>query len=137
MKPTALLPEHLRRGRLGEDLAYRHLRKLRYTVVARNYRTRDGSGEVDLIAWDGPQLVFVEVKARTREDFGSPESAVDTAKRRHILRAAEDYLRRAGHDRSCARFDIVSVILREPAEITVQRDAFSLRSAAAATRSIR
>ncbi len=130
MKPPAELPEHLRRGRQGEDLAYRHLRKLGYTVVARNYRTRDGRGEVDLVAWDGPQLVFVEVKTRTREDFGAPEDAVDAEKRRHLLRAAEDYLRRSGQDRACARFDTVSVLLREPVEITIYRDAFSLRNVA-------
>jgi putative endonuclease len=132
VKVAASLPVHLQRGRRGENLAYRHLRKLGYTVVARNYRPRNGSGEVDLIAWDGPQLVFVEVKTRSREEFGSPESAVDAEKRRHILRAAEDYMRRAGHERACARFDTVSVMLHEPPEVTLQKDAFSMRAAAAA-----
>ena len=134
MKAPDSLPVAIRNGRRGEDLAYRHLRKLGYTVVARNYRPRNGRGEVDLIAWDGPHLVFVEVKTRSREDFGSPESAVDAEKRRHILRAAEDYMRRAGHQGACARFDAVSVMLREPPEITVHQDAFSPRSVAAAGR---
>ena len=121
-------PEHLRRGRMGEDLAYRHLRKLGYTVVARNYRTRDGRGEVDLIGWDKQQLAFVEVKTRGHEEFGSPEAAIDSHKRLNIIRAASDYLRRAGLEWSCARFDTVSVIWRDPVEIEVQKDAFTRRS---------
>jgi putative endonuclease len=96
-------------------------------VVARNYRTADGRGEVDLIAWDGPRLAFVEVKTRTREDYGTPEEAVDGEKRRQILRAAGHYLRRAGHDPAVARFDTVSVLLYEPPQIAVQKDVFSLR----------
>jgi putative endonuclease len=125
---------HLRHGKVGEDLAYRQLRKLGYTVVARNYRPRVGRGEIDLIAWDGPQLVFVEVKARTREDFGSPESAVDSEKRRQIVRAAGDYLRRSGHPWACVRFDTVSVLLRDPPEVAVQKDVFTLHSEAAGWR---
>ena len=121
----------MERGKSGEAMAYRHLRKLGYTVVARNYRTRDGRGEVDLVAWEGEQLVFVEVKTRTREEFGAPESAIDSRKRQHIIRAAEDYLRRAGLERACARFDTVSVILRQPIEVQVRRDAFSRLSTAA------
>ena len=125
-------PVNIRHGRLGEDAAYRHLRKLGYTVVARNYRPRDGRGEVDLVAWDKSQLVFVEVKTRSRDDFGAPESAIDSRKRLRIVRAADDYLRRAGREWSCARFDTVSVILRDPVEIEVHKDAFSRRSAAGA-----
>jgi putative endonuclease len=118
-------PEHLRRGRLGEDLAYRHLRKLGYTVVARNYRTRDGRGEVDLIGWDCDQLAFIEVKTRARDDFGSPEAAIDSEKRLNVVRAASDYLRKAGLEWSCARFDSVSVVWREPVEIELRKDAFT------------
>ena len=89
-------PEHLRRGRMGEDAAYRHLRKLGYTVVARNYRSRDGRSEVDLIGWDRGQLAFIEVKTRASRDFGAPDSAIDSPKRLNIIRGAADYLRRAG-----------------------------------------
>ena len=121
-------PEHLRRGRLGEDAAYRHLRKLGYTVVARNYRTRNGRGEVDLIGWDAEQLVFVEVKTRGSGEFGPPDAAIDSRKRRNIILAASDYLRRAGLDWGCARFDSVSVTWRDPIEIQVEKDAFSRRS---------
>lgn len=122
--------EHLEYGRRGERMAYRHLRKLGYTVVARNYRTRDGRGEVDLIGWDGQYLAFIEVKTRRTDEFGAPEAAIDSGKREHIVRAASDYLRRAGLEWSCARFDTVSVVWREPVEIELQKDAFSRRSVA-------
>ena len=120
-------PEHLRRGRLGEDAAYRHLRKLGYTVVARNYRSRDGRSEVDLIGWDREQLAFIEVKTRANRDFGAPDSAIDSPKRLNIIRAAAEYLRRAGLEWSCARFDTVSVVWSDPVEIEVQKDAFTRR----------
>jgi len=122
--------EHLQRGRQGELTAYRHLRKLGYTVIARNYRTRDGRGEVDLIGWDGEYLAFIEVKTRRTDEFGAPEASIDSRKRQNILRAASDYLRRAGLEWSCARFDTVSVVWREPVEIELQKDAFSRRSVA-------
>jgi putative endonuclease len=108
-------------------MAYRHLRKLGYTVVARNYRTRDGRGEVDLVAWDGEDLVFVEVKTRTRDEFGAPETAIDSHKRAQIVRAARDYVLRSGRRPARVRFDTVSVLLREPAAIEVRKDCFSER----------
>src|SRR5438874_9584441 len=82
-------------GRMGEDLAHRHLRRNGCTVVARNYRTLSGSGEIDLVAWDGERLAIVEVKTRSRTDFGTPDSAVDAEKRDRVMRAARDYARRA------------------------------------------
>ncbi len=111
-------------------MAYRHLRKLGYTVVARNYRTRDGRGEVDLIGWDGQYLAFIEVKTRCTEEFGAPDAAIDSRKRQNIVRAASDYLHRAGLEWNCARFDTVSIVWRQPVEIELQKDAFSRRSVA-------
>lgn len=114
-------------GRRGEDLVHRFLRRRGYTVVARNYRTRSASGEVDLIAWDRQTLVFVEVKTRSSQDFGEPERAVDEEKRRRLLVAARDYCRRAGVDWARTRFDIASVLLAKPVRITLIKDAFSRR----------
>jgi putative endonuclease len=111
-------------GRRGEDLAHRYLRKAGYTIVARNYRTRSGSGEVDLIGWDGSVLAFVEVKTRATEEFGAPERAVDEDKQHHLLVAARDYVRKADLDWALARFDVVSVVMTEPPRITLQKDAF-------------
>ena len=119
------LPAHLRAARRGEDIAYRYLKGLGYRIVARNYRSRTTKGETDLIGWDGDYLAFIEVKTRSAETFGRPEDAVDSAKRRHLIRAAKDYIRRAGVDHNRMRFDIVSVILKgkEP-EVRLLKGAF-------------
>ncbi|MCS6951991.1 MAG: YraN family protein [Bryobacterales bacterium] len=116
-------------GRRGEDLAHRFLQQQGYIVVARNYRTRGGSGEVDLIAWEGDTLVFVEVKTRRSDEFGSPERAVDHDKRRKLIRAAGDYVRKAGTPWERVRFDVISVVLSAPPAITHIRDAFRPRPA--------
>src|SRR5208283_3112143 len=72
--------EHLKTGARGETLAYWYLRQAGYTIVARNRRARSGAGEIDLIGWDGPVLSFVEVKTRTTEAAGPPETAVSKSK---------------------------------------------------------
>ncbi len=87
-------PAHLETGRRGEDLAHFHLRQLGYTIVARNWRTPRRRGEIDLVAWDGEVLCFVEVKTRTTRDVKPAEAAVDRAKRRELAAMAGEYLRR-------------------------------------------
>ena len=111
-------------GRIGEDLAHRFLRAHGCTVVARNYRTLSGSGEIDLIVWEGARLAFVEVKTRSSDEFGPPESAVDAGKRERVERAARDYARRADISWRDTRFDIVSIVLDRPPRIEWLRDAF-------------
>jgi putative endonuclease len=114
------------RGRRGEDLAHRHLRSLGFTIVARNWRTRSGSAEADLVAWDGETLVFVEVKSRITDEYGAPDRAIDRDKRLHIARAAQDYARRSGVEWNRVRFDIVNIIDSDPPAITHLRDAFRI-----------
>src|SRR5512138_3565620 len=80
-------------GRRGEDIAHRFLQRAGMTVVARNYRTPTGSGEVDLVAWDREWLVFVEVKSRSSDRFGPPGRAIDEDKQRKLARSALDYAR--------------------------------------------
>jgi putative endonuclease len=115
---------HDNHGRMGEDYAHRYLRGHGCTIVARNYRTRSGSGEIDIIAWHGATLAFVEVKTRATAEFGEPESAVDAEKQMRLLNAAREYTRRAEVDWEKTRFDIVSVVLERPLRITWMRDAF-------------
>ena len=122
-------PPHLRDARRGEDLAYDYLRRLGYTVVARNYRPRAGKAELDLVAWDGDRLAVVEVKTRANVEFGRPEEAVGREKRQRLIRGATDYARRAGVDFDCVRFDIVSVVFDHPPTIALEKGAFSARSA--------
>ena len=117
----------LARGRRGEDLAHRYLECRGFTVVARNFRTRSGSAEVDLIGWDGPALVFVEVKSRQTEEFGAPDRAVDIDKQQNILRGAGEYLHRIGATWDIARFDIVNIVFGPPVAIRHVEGAFSRR----------
>ena len=78
-------------------------------ILARNYRA--GKGELDLVCRDGDCLVFVEVKTRSSEDWGSPSTAVDKEKRRLLSEAALFYLKRLKNPRVSFRFDVVEVVL--------------------------
>lgn len=111
-------------GKHGEDLAMRYLQNRGYTAVARNYRSVGGGAEVDLVALDQDTLVFVEVKTRYSDEFGPPDSAVDLAKRRKILRGAADFLRRAGKTDALVRFDLVNVVFAEGEVVEHIPDAF-------------
>src|SRR3977135_869249 len=79
-------------GKTGEDLAVQELERRGYAIVARRYRRR--GGELDIIARDGPTLVFVEVKARDGRAFGEAAEAVTRLKQRRITRLALDYMTR-------------------------------------------
>jgi putative endonuclease len=111
-------------GKRGEDLAHRFLQSQGYTIVARNYRTRTGTAECDLVARYNGLLVFVEVKTRATDRYGAPELAVDRDKRHHVVRAAADYLLRTGGNWDEARFDIVSVLFADGERIQHHVDAF-------------
>jgi len=94
-------------------------------IVARNYRTRTGAAEVDLVAMDGSTLVFVEVKSRATSEFGAPDRAIDDAKRRKVLYGAIDFLHRCPQRPAGGiRFDVVSIVAGERPEIVHFRNAF-------------
>jgi putative endonuclease len=106
------VPEHLSTGIQGEDAAFFFLRRKGYVVVARRWSSGDRPGDVDLIAWNGPILCFVEVKTRTAKDMTPAESAVDRHKRHTLRRLASQYIRQLPQpERPPVRFDIVSVYL--------------------------
>lgn len=125
--PTSAV-EHLRTGARGETLAYWYLRQAGYTIVARNRAARSGGGELDLVGWDGPVLSFVEVKTRTSDAAGPPETAVSKAKQKRIARAAHEYLRRLRRKSVSYRFDIASVAWDPDAGLQVRliKDAFKI-----------
>src|SRR3982751_3743722 len=77
--PSPERPDTGERGRRGEKLAVKFLRQQGYKILYRNFRGRTG-GEIDIVARHGDTLVFVEVKTRTREDFGRALDAVDREK---------------------------------------------------------
>jgi putative endonuclease len=78
-------------------------------VVARNWRPPQGGGEIDIVAWEGETLVFVEVKSRTSGEWSAPERDIDAEKISALRRAARDYVRRSGADETLVRFDGISI----------------------------
>ena len=120
------LPEHLRRGQLGERAARKHLRSLGLKFLAANYRS--ARGEIDLVFRERDCLVFVEVKTRSSEDWTRPAAAVDARKRRLLSQTALDYLRELGNPPVKIRFDIGEVLLTDGAvrEVRHLPNTFSL-----------
>ncbi|MFO7839971.1 MAG: YraN family protein [Desulfosalsimonadaceae bacterium] len=96
-----------RLGQTGESLALKYLLKRGYKLLESNYRNR--IGEIDIIARDGDTLVFVEVKTRRSERYGSPRLAVTPHKQKKISRTALAYLKYTGQMDCKARFDVVFV----------------------------
>jgi putative endonuclease len=118
---------HLRLGTRGEKLAARHLRRQGFKVLYRNFRGRQG-GEIDLVCRDRDTLVFVEVKSRTREDYGRPLEAVHRDQQRRISRGALAWLRLLGNPDVVFRFDVVEIVIAEgaPPRAELIRNAFQL-----------
>ena len=110
---------HLALGREGEYRALLFLEQHGFRLVATNVRlpvgrTRRGAevrAEIDIIAYDGATLCFVEVKTRRTDDFARPEANVDLRKQRQITRAARRYRRLLDITQDDYRYDVVSVLL--------------------------
>ena len=94
-------------GAKGERIAVRRLRREGYRIIARNFRA--AGAEIDVIAWDGDTLVFIEVKTRIRLGAGPPEESVHGLKQNHIRRAAAVYARIHAMEDRPMRFDVVAV----------------------------
>lgn len=106
-------PEHLRRGKLGEQAAKQYLQEQGLKFLTANFRSR--RGEIDLIFRDADCLAFIEVKTRSSEEWTRPAAAVDARKRRLLSQTALDYLRLLKNPPVKFRFDIVEVLLRDGA----------------------
>ena len=102
-------PEHLRRGKLGELAAKKHLQKHGLKFLTANFSSK--RGEVDLIFRDDDCLVFIEVKTRSSEEWTRPAAAVNARKRKLLSRTALDYLRLLKNPPIKIRFDVVEVLL--------------------------
>lgn len=111
-------------GRLGEAYAAAFLDQLGYRLVAANFNIAVGrnlrgaviNSEIDLIAYDGPTLCFVEVKTRASDWFAPPQVNVDLRKQRQIARAAHAYRRMLKVEDDPYRYDVVTVILQDEFE---------------------
>ena len=110
-------------GRRSEILGIDHLRSLGFRIVTSGYRAK--GGEVDIIAWDGDILVFVEVKARQNTE--PPEDSVGSKKQRRVVIAAKAYMARHRLQAAAYRFDILAITSERGVQpqFRLLRDAFN------------
>ncbi len=107
-------------GSEGEEKASAFLSDQGYRIVKRNFYCK--SGEIDIIAYDGEYLCFIEVKYRKDLSEGYPEEAVDVRKAKRITKCAMSYMNMCGlPDTTPCRFDVVSIL---GDEVKLIRDAF-------------
>jgi putative endonuclease len=108
-------------GKQGEAWAAAYLEQVGYRLVAANFTIPVGrnlrgtvvNAEIDLVAYDGPTLCFIEVKTRASDWFAPPQTNVDRRKQRQVARAARAYRQMLGLAGEPYRFDVVTVVLKE------------------------
>ena len=105
-------------GAFGERVAAAHLEAKGYRIRARNFRCREG--EIDIVAEDGDCLVFVEVRTRRGDAFGTPAESVTVAKERRLLTVARAYLQEHPDAPPDQRIDVVAVELSRGRLMAVQ-----------------
>ena len=121
---AAVIAPHFELGRRGEELAIKHLTQQGYRIVAANFNLPIGrnrrdvivNAEIDIVAYDGPTLCFIEVKARASDEFAPPQVNVDLRKRRQIARAARGYRAMLGLMNAPYRYDVVTIIFGSAAK---------------------
>lgn len=119
------MAKNIERGIQGEDIAVSALKKSRYKIIERNYRTR--AGEIDIVAQEGKCLVFVEVRTRASVEYGFPQETVVARKQKKLCRAARWYLQKNRIEDIPCRFDVVAIVtddaLNEP-QVEIIKNAF-------------
>lgn len=98
-----------RTGKIGEDIAIKYLENLGYTIIERNFMAVQG--EIDIIAKDNKELVFIEVKTRTNMLFGRPVEAVNHPKQKHLINTAKYYIHCKHLENEFVRIDVIEVYL--------------------------
>ena len=101
-------PSTKKTGHEGEEEACKHIASLGYRIVNRNFRY-GRVGEIDIVAYDGDTLVFIEVKARTNFAHGAPEASVDRRKQAQLKRVAKFYYYVNGLNDVYCRFDVIAI----------------------------
>lgn len=96
-------------GNLGEQLAVEFLEKNQYKIIKRNFFCRQG--EIDIIAKDKKEIVFIEVKTRTSNKYGRPSESVNTVKQFRMYNSAKYFLYKYNLFEECIRFDVIEVFV--------------------------
>ena len=116
------MAQHNDLGKQGEEKALAFLEEQGYKIVAANWH--EHKFEIDIIAIDNNEMVFVEVKTRATDFFGSPEEAVTMAKQQHLIEGANYYLEQNEIDIN-ARFDVIAIVMNtSQTKINHIKDAF-------------
>ena len=99
-------------GKLGEKIAEKYLIKNKYTIIEKNFYSRQG--EIDIIAEEKntKEIVFIEVKTRTNSKYGRPKDAVTINKRKHMYKTARYYLYKNKNNNQFIRFDVIEIVIR-------------------------
>ncbi len=100
-------PSSLELGRSGEEYALRYLAKKKYKIAEKSFHF--SRGEIDIVAYDGKTLVFIEVKTRSGQSHGTPEEAVMPSKQQQIRKIAQAYLTMNKLEGIPCRFDVLSL----------------------------
>lgn len=98
-------------GNIGEQIAVDYLEKNEYQILERNFYCRQG--EIDIIAKDNQEIVFVEVKTRANINFGKPAEAVNEIKQKHMYKAAKYFLYKSNCMSNLIRFDVIEVLVED------------------------
>lgn len=98
-------------GKSGEDIAAKYLDALDYSIICRNFKCQQG--EIDIIAKDKKELVFIEVKTRSNKNYGKPLEAVDFIKQKHIYKASEYFVYINKLDNRYIRYDVIEIYLKD------------------------
>lgn len=98
-------------GQKGEKVACKFLETLNYQIVSRNFKC--SQGEIDIIATDGKETVFVEVKTRCSQKYGEAREAVNEYKKKHIKKATMHYVIKHHLENTFIRFDVIEVYAKE------------------------
>lgn len=96
-------------GKIGEDLAVKYLERTGYKILEKNFECRQG--EIDIIALDKNEIIFIEVKTRTNIKYGHPIEAVNGIKQKHLLKAVKYYLYSRNLENEYVRIDVVEIYL--------------------------
>ena len=98
-------------GKIGEDLGTKYLENIGYSIIERNFIAKQG--EIDIIAKDKEELVFIEVKTRTNALYGQPVDAVNRIKQKHLVKTVNYYLYLRNLENKFIRLDVIEVYLKD------------------------
>lgn len=98
-------------GSFGEKIAKKYLEYLNYKIIKTNFVCKQG--EIDIIALEGEEVIFVEVKTRINRNYGYAIDAVDYPKQNHIKRVAKYFVYKYHLEKYCIRFDIIEIYMKE------------------------